>query len=141
MYYVQESKIPTYQRMWNFMENKEPTVFVKTSTEGIERVRKGGYAFLMESTMIDYQIQRYCDLMQVGGLLDTKGYGVGTPRGNRKSCTCTCITGVTFFCSISIVSIIRLSVSRPPFHGNPAAAGEGKDPNVLQPLVEEQWHV
>ena len=71
--------------MWNFMENKEPTVFVKTSTEGIERVRKGGYAFLMESTMIDYQIQRYCDLMQVGGLLDTKGYGVGTPRGERNS--------------------------------------------------------
>ena len=63
------------------MEDKEPSVFVKTSTEGIERVLDGNYAFLMESTMIDYQMQRYCDLMQVGGLLDSKGYGIGTPRG------------------------------------------------------------
>ena len=80
-YNSQESSIPTYQRMWNYMEDKEPSVFVKTSTEGIERVLDGNYAFLMESTMIDYQMQRYCDLMQVGGLLDSKGYGIGTPRG------------------------------------------------------------
>ena len=81
---VQESKIPTYQRMWNFMEDKEPSVFVKTSKEGIDRVLDGNYAFLMESTMIDFQIQRYCDLMQVGGLLDSKGYGIGTPRGRSS---------------------------------------------------------
>ena len=42
---------------------------------------QGNYAFLMESTMIDYNIQRNCDLMQVGGLLDSKGYGIGTPIG------------------------------------------------------------
>ena len=63
------------------MESHEPSVFVKTSQEGIERVLKGNYAFLMESTMIDYTIQRNCDLMPVGGLLDSKGYGIGTPIG------------------------------------------------------------
>jgi ionotropic glutamate receptor len=78
---LQESKIPTYQRMWAFMESHEPSVFVKSSQEGIERVLKGNYAFLMESTMIDYTIQRNCDLMPVGGLLDSKGYGIGTPIG------------------------------------------------------------
>ena len=80
-YPPQESKIPTYLRMWSFMESRDPTVFVTTSQEGIERVLKGNYAFLMESTMIDYTIQRNCDLMQVGGLLDSKGYGIGTPIG------------------------------------------------------------
>ena len=78
---IQESKIPTYQRMWAFMESKEPSVFMKKSQEGIERVKRGKYAFLMESTMIDYTIQRNCELMQVGGLLDSKGYGIGTPMG------------------------------------------------------------
>ena len=29
--------------------------------------------------MIEYQVQRNCELMQVGGLLDSKGYGIGTP--------------------------------------------------------------
>ena len=62
------------------MESHDPSVFVKTSQEGIMRVTKGNYAFLMESTMIDYTIQRHCDLMQVGGLLDSKGYGIGTQQ-------------------------------------------------------------
>lgn len=30
-------------------------------------------AFLMESTMLDYAVQRDCNLTQIGGLLDTKG--------------------------------------------------------------------
>ena len=71
-------------RMWSFMDRHEPSVFVKKSQEGIERVLKGDYAFLMESTMIDYTIQRNCDLMPVGGLLDSKGYGIGTPIGKQN---------------------------------------------------------
>ena len=67
--------------MWAFMESHERPVFVKTSQEGIDRVLNDNYAFLMESTMIDYNIQRNCELMQVGGLLDSKGYGIGTPIG------------------------------------------------------------
>ena len=67
--------------MWNFMESQERAVFTKTSAEGIQRVLDGNYAFLMESTMLDYTIQRNCKLMQVGGLLDSKGYGIGTPPG------------------------------------------------------------
>jgi len=77
----QESKLPTYQRMWAFMESQKQTVFVKTSQEGIDLVLNSDYAFLMESTMIDYNVQRNCDLMQVGGLLDSKGYGIGTRIG------------------------------------------------------------
>lgn len=34
---------------------------------------KGNYAFLMESTSIEYTIERNCDLTQVGGMLDSKG--------------------------------------------------------------------
>ncbi len=55
------------------MENKKPTVFVSTYEEGIKRVLEGNYAFLMESTMLDYIVQRDCNLTQIGGLLDTKG--------------------------------------------------------------------
>ncbi|CAH1800081.1 unnamed protein product [Owenia fusiformis] len=82
MTFFKQSKIPTYQRMWSFMESQEPSVFVKNSDEGISRVKEGNYAYLMESTMLDYTIQRNCDLMQVGGLLDSKGYGIGTPVGS-----------------------------------------------------------
>lgn len=65
--------IETYKKMWRFMENKKPTVFTTTYEEGIRRVLEGNYAFLMESTMLDYIVQRDCNLTQIGSLLDTKG--------------------------------------------------------------------
>lgn len=34
------------------------------------------YAFFMESTSIEYVEERNCDVAQVGGLLDSKGYGI-----------------------------------------------------------------
>lgn len=68
--------------MWEFMETKSPSVFVKSYEDGVKRVLEGDYAFLMESTMLDYAVQRDCNLTQIGGLLDSKGYGIATPKGN-----------------------------------------------------------
>jgi hypothetical protein len=70
-----------YEKMWTFM-NSEPSVFVKTTEEGVAKVRnaKGRYAFLLESTMNDYYNQRKpCNTMKVGENLDSKGYGIATP--------------------------------------------------------------
>ncbi|XP_047357215.1 glutamate receptor ionotropic, kainate 2 isoform X6 [Vespa velutina] len=82
MTFFRDSKIGTYQKMWRFMESKTPSVFVKTYEEGVKRVLEGDYAFLMESTMLDYAVQRDCNLTQIGGLLDSKGYGIATPKGS-----------------------------------------------------------
>jgi len=79
------SKIPTYERMWSFMNSAQPSVFVTDTTYGVTRVRgsKGKYAFLLESTMNEYHNQRKpCDTMKVGGNLDAKGYGIATPLGS-----------------------------------------------------------
>ena len=35
---------------------------------------------LCESSMLDYQVQRDCNLTQIGGLVDSKGYGIATPK-------------------------------------------------------------
>jgi hypothetical protein len=37
----------------------------------------------MEFNSIQYQIERNCDLIQVGGLLDSKGYGIAFTPGIR----------------------------------------------------------
>lgn len=79
----QNSRYQTYQRMWNYMYSKQPSVFVKSTEEGIARVLNANYAFLLESTMNEYYRQRNCNLTQVGGLLDTKGYGIGMPVGRQ----------------------------------------------------------
>ena len=38
------------------------------------------YAFFMEAASIEYHVERYCDLKQLGGLLDSKGYGIALPK-------------------------------------------------------------
>ncbi|XP_039752079.1 glutamate receptor ionotropic, kainate 2-like isoform X2 [Pararge aegeria] len=79
--FFRRSNVSTFQKMWAAMESARPSVFVKNNDEGLERVLKGkrSYAFLMESTAIEYQLERHCDLMQVGGLLDSKGFGIAMP--------------------------------------------------------------
>ncbi|KAB7507988.1 Glutamate receptor ionotropic, kainate 2 [Armadillidium nasatum] len=77
-----DSRIETYQKMWRFMENKKPSVFVHSYDEGVKRVLDGNYAFLMESTMLDYYVHRNCNLTQIGGMLDSKSYGIATPMGS-----------------------------------------------------------
>ena len=42
-------------------------------------MKKGNYAYLAESISIEYEVQRNCDLQQIGGMLDQKGYGIATP--------------------------------------------------------------
>ncbi|XP_075739366.1 glutamate receptor ionotropic, kainate 2-like [Rhipicephalus microplus] len=68
----------TYEMMWHAMKED----LVSSIAEGIERVERGGYAFLMESTSIEYMVRRRCQLKQIGGLLDSKGYGIATPHGS-----------------------------------------------------------
>ncbi len=74
--------------MWSFMNgfnNKDNSVFVKSNQEGVDRVRskKGKYAFLLESSINEYLIERQpCDIMKVGSNLDSKGYGIATPIGS-----------------------------------------------------------
>ena len=55
-----------------------PDVFVKSTDEGIKKVKQGGYAYLLESITNEYLRQRDCELMQVGGLYVSlyKGYHV-----------------------------------------------------------------
>ncbi|XP_023399152.1 glutamate receptor ionotropic, kainate 2 isoform X4 [Loxodonta africana] len=70
---------------WNGMVRElidHKSVLVKNNEEGIQRVLTSDYAFLMESTTIEFVTQRNCNLTQIGGLIDSKGYGVGTPMGS-----------------------------------------------------------
>ena len=65
------------------MESHITETFVDSYEAGVQRVLNGSYAFLGESTMLDYLVQRNCNLTQIGGLLDSKGYGIATPKGSK----------------------------------------------------------
>lgn len=80
--FFQNSNFSTYKRMWNQMIQSDPSVFEKSNADGVKRVlssKQRLYAFLMESSSLEYEIERNCDLIQVGSWLDTKGYGIAMP--------------------------------------------------------------
>ncbi|CAD7092220.1 unnamed protein product [Hermetia illucens] len=73
--FFKDAKYETYQRMHEYMEN-HPELLPSSNDEGVAKAENENYAFLMESTSIEYTIERKCNLTQVGGLLDEKGYGI-----------------------------------------------------------------
>lgn len=55
---------------------------MKSNKAGIARVLNNKhYAFIAESTLTEYYKARQCELMEIGGRLDSKGYGIGLPAG------------------------------------------------------------
>ena len=84
--FFRDSEVPYLQKMWSFMSSPEnrDDVMVNSNAEGVEKVQNenGGYAFFMESTSIQYLVERKCDLAQIGGNLDNKGYGIAIKPGS-----------------------------------------------------------
>ncbi|XP_018315808.1 glutamate receptor ionotropic, kainate 2-like [Mycetomoellerius zeteki] len=82
--FFKDSNYSTYKRMWATMLDSRPSVFTSNNDEGVDRVIKGKrqYAFLMESTTIEYKMERNCDIIKIGGLIDNKGYGIAMPRNS-----------------------------------------------------------
>ncbi|XP_017773925.1 PREDICTED: glutamate receptor ionotropic, kainate 2-like [Nicrophorus vespilloides] len=83
--FFRESNFSTYQRMWTQMSSTRPSVFEKNNGEGVKRVlttKNQLYAFLMESSSIEYEVEKNCNLKQVGNRLDSKGYGIAMPMNS-----------------------------------------------------------
>ncbi|KAJ0183282.1 hypothetical protein K1T71_001258 [Dendrolimus kikuchii] len=81
--FFKESDNLLYQKMYHYMD-EHPEYQTATNDEGLERVKSEteNYAFLMESTSIEYMVERNCDVAQVGGLLDSKGYGIAMKKNS-----------------------------------------------------------
>lgn len=82
---IKESTNPVFLSMFQYMEN-HPDVLTANNDEGIERVYNGeeDYAFLMESSSIEYVTERRCNLTQVGEPLDDKNYGIGMRKSTLE---------------------------------------------------------
>ncbi|XP_060649069.1 glutamate receptor ionotropic, kainate 2 [Drosophila nasuta] len=74
------SEEPIYMKMNAYMtQNKD--MLTETNLEGVDKVKAGTkYAFLMESTSIEFNTVRECNLKKIGDALDEKGYGIAMPK-------------------------------------------------------------
>uniref|UniRef100_A0A183FEF2 Glutamate receptor n=1 Tax=Heligmosomoides polygyrus TaxID=6339 RepID=A0A183FEF2_HELPZ len=78
MQFFQESRIGSHAKMWDYMKNRD--VFVKDNREGVEKAITTNYAYLMESTSLEFEVSQNCNLTQIGGVLGSKGYGIAVQK-------------------------------------------------------------
>ncbi|XP_030555154.1 glutamate receptor ionotropic, kainate 2 [Drosophila novamexicana] len=79
--YFSESNDTENRMAWNKMLSVKPDAFTKNNEEGVDRVKlsRGTYAFLMETTNLQYYVQRNCELTQIGESFGEKHYGIAVP--------------------------------------------------------------
>lgn len=79
---LQESSYEPYEIMYNYMMDHADEVLMTKNEDGVWKVQHENYAYIMESTSIEYIKQRQCNVTQIGGLLDSKGYGIAMKKGS-----------------------------------------------------------
>lgn len=83
MAWFKKTKIPHLHRIGNLLQSNIDAL-PKGNWDGIEMVkrRNGSFAFFLESGSAKYQVERNCDLIQVGGQLDTRAHGLALKQGS-----------------------------------------------------------
>lgn len=84
--FFKDAEYPIYQKMYAYMM-ANPDLLTSSNPSGLHRVKTENYAFLMESTSIEYIAERECDVTQIGGLLDDKGYGIAMRKSEYLQLT------------------------------------------------------
>ncbi|KAL3314275.1 Glutamate receptor ionotropic, kainate 1, partial [Cichlidogyrus casuarinus] len=78
--FFKDSKDENYKKMGETMQKEDS--YATTVAEGISRVEDGNFAFILESSLLEYYNYRKCNLKQIGGMLDTKYYSIGLKTGS-----------------------------------------------------------
>lgn len=70
--------------VWRNMRRFGPSALTSTNEEGIEKVRREKFGFVLPDTIGDYLANRKpCDLVAVGRFLDRRGYAVALQKSSR----------------------------------------------------------
>ncbi|KAK4883093.1 hypothetical protein RN001_006412 [Aquatica leii] len=80
--FFKDSNYSIYPVIKKYMNN-HPDLMMANNDDGVRKAELENYAFFMESTSIDYAIERHCNLTQVGGALDEKGYGIAMKKDSE----------------------------------------------------------
>ncbi|XP_071628678.1 glutamate receptor ionotropic, kainate 2-like isoform X6 [Temnothorax longispinosus] len=79
-FFFQDSTYEPYVIMYNYMKDHANEVLMKSNEDGVRKVQNENYAYFMESSSIEYIKQRKCNVTQIGGLLDSKSYGIAMKK-------------------------------------------------------------
>ncbi|KAG5684286.1 hypothetical protein PVAND_013522 [Polypedilum vanderplanki] len=80
-FFFRDSSQDIYKEMYQYMLTNDH-LMTDSNDAGFEKARVSKYAFLAESSTIEYNERRICDIAHVGDKLDAKGYGIAVKKGS-----------------------------------------------------------
>lgn len=83
--FFQDSQIDLIADMYEKMtewDNNNEGIYVTSTQQGFDKVEKGDYAFIGESTSLEYAMKENCDLVIVGEQLNQYDYGIAVPKSS-----------------------------------------------------------
>nr|AWT23251.1 IR22 [Hycleus cichorii] len=81
-FFKKKKHIKEFEIIAQYMDEHIHEVLVNNSIDGVIKAEEENYAFFMEITSIEYEIQRRCNLTAVGDLLDEKSYGIAMKKNS-----------------------------------------------------------
>ncbi|KAJ7395507.1 putative glutamate receptor [Pitangus sulphuratus] len=81
-YFFKNSKNPTHQMIYEYMEKRREHVLVKTYQEAVQRVMDSNYAFIGESISQDLAAARHCNLIRAPEVIGARGFGIATTQAS-----------------------------------------------------------
>ncbi|XP_050461377.1 glutamate receptor ionotropic, kainate 2-like [Cataglyphis hispanica] len=78
--FFKDSSHKSYKIMFNYMQKHADEVLMEKNEQGVWKVQQENYAYFMESSSIEYIKQRKCNVTGIGGLLDSKSYGIAMKK-------------------------------------------------------------
>lgn len=86
-HFFRRSDDPLYSKMFEQMAGSCPQSLVTSVEEGVQKVKRGGFAMLMESLSIEHLVSNDCDLQELGHMLNTVKHAIGTQRNSPFTAT------------------------------------------------------
>ena len=80
---LRTANVTSLRTLWHRMSRFRPSAFARTNREGIARVRREKYAYVLPDTVAERVAGRPpCDLLTVGRLLPAPGHSLAVQKGS-----------------------------------------------------------
>nr|KAG5699186.1 hypothetical protein BaRGS_012707 [Batillaria attramentaria] len=81
MHFFRTQREDPFERMWAFMKINEETSLLSNTTEIIQKVNTGKFAFIADGVTNDYYASQYCGIEAIDQNFGAKDFSFGFPRG------------------------------------------------------------
>ena len=80
--YLRTSNESSHRKLWEKMDKSCPSSLMLSTSDGLEKVKAGGFAYITDSLTLEHEVNNSCDLQTLGDVFAERSFGIGLPKGS-----------------------------------------------------------